>query len=203
MKIQNSLKLFRNLLFALIIICPVIFSSCYTDYTLETDNYDVVGSFYNPDYNFNNVTDYYLIDSVIHRDGGTITTDYDNTILSTTIANLNALGWRRVTDSTGSGVVVVGTFVTSTTYVVNTGSGCWYDYWGYSWCYPYYGNTYDYSTGTVGVAISDLRNSSASNLPIEWIGVGNGLIGQGGNTTSRITTSINQAFAQSPYLKKP
>ncbi|MBS1518867.1 MAG: DUF4136 domain-containing protein [Bacteroidetes bacterium] len=197
----NPLKFLKRILLVIIMITPVVISSCYYDYGLNTDNYDVVGSFYNPDYNFNNVTKYYFIDSVIHRDGGTVTTQYDNLIKTTTINNLNALGWTRVTDSAGAGVVSVGAVVTTTNYTVSTGSGCWYDYWGYTWCYPYYGNTYEYTTGTIAVVLADLNLRDGNNLPVQWVGVANGLLGQGGNVNQRITNGINKAFEQSPYLR--
>lgn len=201
MQIFKQFKIARGLIFSLIIFIPVVISSCYTDYGLTTDNYDVVGSFYNPDYNFNNVTKYFLIDSVIHRDGGIVSRQYDDLILSTTESNLNALNWTRVFDSTGAGVISVATFVSTTSYVVDNSGGCWYDYWGYSWCYPYYGYSYEYSTGTVGVAMADVNSTSGNSLPMEWIGVANGVIGQGGSTNQRITSGINKAFDQSPYLK--
>lgn len=35
---------------------------------------------------------------------------------------------------------------------------------------------------------------------VAWMMIGNGLA-SGSNNTSRITTAIDQAFAQSPYLK--
>ncbi len=199
---MKKLLLFKRFFLVIVLLSPVVISSCYYDYGLETDNYDVVGSFYNPDYNFQNVTKYYFLDTVVHRDGGTISRQYDNLIKSTTLSNLNALGWVRVNDSAGAGVVTVGNFITTTSYTVSESGGCWYDYWGYSWCYPYYGNTYEYTTGTVGVAIADVNiPSSSTSLPIQWIGVANGLVGSGGNVEQRITKGINKAFEQSPYLR--
>lgn len=203
MKKENFKKLFKGMLITVLLITPVIISSCYYDYGLETDNYDVVGTFYNTDYNFQNVTKYYLIDQVVKAGGGNITSQYDDLILQTTRTNLNNLQWTEVTDSSQADVVI-GAGVTTTTNIVETGSsGCWYDYWGYSWCYPSYSYTYTYTTGTILLLMSDLRTSTGGTLPAQWNAIINGLAGSSstGNVPQRITTAINKAFEQSPYLR--
>lgn len=203
MKKENFKKLFKGMLITVLLITPVIISSCYYDYGLETDNYDVVGTFYNTDYNFQNVTKYYLIDQVVKAGGGNITNQYDDLILQTTRTNLNNLGWTEVTDSSQADVIL-GAGVTTTTNVVETGSsGCWYDYWGYSWCYPSYSYTYTYTTGTILLLMTDLRTTTGGVLPAQWNAIINGLAGSSstGNVPQRITTAINKAFEQSPYLR--
>jgi hypothetical protein len=52
--------------------------------------------------------------------------------------------------------------------------------------------------------MTDPENPSGSDkIPVVWTGVINGLFeGSEGTITSRIGTTINQAFDQSPYLAK-
>lgn len=199
MQILNQFKLLKKFLLSILLILPVVISSCYVDYGLNSNNYNVVGTFYNPDYNFNNVTSYYFLDTVLQINGAVATRQFDNTIKNTTLSNLNSLGWTRVYDSTGAGVVIVGNVVTTADYTVTVDNGCWGDIWSYNMCYSY-DSYYDYTTGTVGVLIVDLNQSNGQSLPIEWIGVGNGVISSGGNISQFIINGINQAFAQSPYL---
>lgn len=65
--------------------------------------------------------------------------------------------------------------------------------------------TYSYSTGSL---LADLVNLGApegakEKLPVVWNAYISGLIGSSGSlNVNRATTAINQAFAQSPYLKK-
>lgn len=178
--------------------------SCYYDYGLNTENADVVVTLYDKNYNFNNVTKYYFVDSVAHFGGQPYTRAYDDLLKSTIISNLNNLGWTRVTDTSGSGVIVVGVGVTTTDNVVVNGGYAWWDYWGYDWYYPpdaYIINGYSFTTGTVAILMTDLQKRSGTKLPLQWTGVINGLYVDGGSTSQRITSLVNQAFIQSPYLR--
>ncbi|HTQ65544.1 MAG TPA: DUF4136 domain-containing protein [Puia sp.] len=83
------------------------------------------------------------------------------------------------------------------------GSPCYWGYcggWGY-W-YPYY-YTVSVSTGTIIVEMADLKNAASSEkINIIWSDVGNGQVG---TSTSFIVDqcikTVDQGFAQSPYLK--
>lgn len=175
-------------------------SSCYYDYGVDTSNSDIVITLRNPDYNFQGVTKYRLIDSVVQI-GGDLTHAYDNTIISSLRSNLNALGWLEVQDSVGAGIVSVAAGITKSTYTVSYGSDWWY-YWGYYWYYPpYYSYTYTYTTGTVVALITDLNLASSGKAPVQWSATMNGIAEAGGSVSARISAGINQAFTQSPYLK--
>lgn len=204
MKTQMSklLKIFKISVFITIMIIPIVISSCYVDYGIATNGIPVVASFYNPDYNFNDVNKYYFLDTVIQINGANVTRAYDNTIKNTTISNLNALGWTRITDTSMArdpGVVIVGNVVTTTSYTVTENNGCWGDVWSYSSCYSY-DTEYEYTTGTIGIVIVDVKVLNGESLPIQWIGLSNGVISSGGNITQKIINSINKAFSQSTYL---
>ena len=166
MKNQMSkiLKFIRICSLIILIFIPIVISSCYVDYGIATNGIPVVASFYNPDYNFNDVTKYYFLDTVVQINGANVTRAYDNTIKNTTINN-----------------------------------GCWGGVWSYSSCYSY-DTEYEYSTGTIGIVIVDVKVLNGESLPIQWIGLANGVMNSGGNVTQKIIDSINKAFTQSTYL---
>lgn len=178
-----------------------ILSSCYYDYGIDPEDSNIVVTLYDNTYPFSNVTKYILSDTVKKIGSASITSAYDNLILSTVTTNLNNLGWTSTTTE-GPGVVRVGTGITTSTYTVDYNDYYWYG-GGYYWGYPYYGYdyTYSYTTGTIIIAIADPNNISGDQQPVEWSGFLNGVTGQT-NPNSLITSGINQAFSQSqsPYL---
>jgi len=198
---KNLKKKLFGLIIAFVIVFPIVVSSCYYDYGLDTDNYDVVATFYDVNYNFQNVNTYYLSDTVAKIGDGSITSNYDSQILQKLESNLTGLGWTRTTNRLNANVVVRAGITTSTYVVTEGGSGCYWDYWGYSWCYPDYGYTYTYTTGTIAILLTDPNVSTGSTLPAQWNALLNGLTDQG-NTSTRINAAIDKAFAQSTYLRK-
>ena len=194
----NFKKILRKFLYSLPVLMLVMISSCYQDYGLQTDNYDVVVTLYDNTYNFQNVNKYYISDSLII--GNSIDASYKNAIFTNVNENLVALGWTKV-NNVADADVVVSTGVTSTTTYVDNGGGCWWDYYGYYWCYPDYGYDYTYTTGTLFILLNDRASAvqGGNNQP-EWVAAINGLADQG-NVVSRINTTVDKAFSQSPYLK--
>ena len=189
------MKKFKRFILLLPLLSTLFLTSCYYDYGVDTENSDIVVTFYNKEYNFGAVTKYCLNDTVKKIGSSSISSAYDVTILQTVKNNLNALGWQEV--GYASADVIVGTGVTTSTYVVSSG---WYDYWGYYWYYPpYYYDTYSYTTGTIAVLMADKTVSGSGQQAIQWSGILNGLVGTG--NSQKIVNGINQAFSQSPYLK--
>ncbi len=178
-----------------------ILSSCYYDYGIDPNDSNIVVTLYDNTYDFSSVTKYILSDTVKKIGSASITSAFDNLILTTVATNLNNLGWTSTTTE-GPGVVRVGTGITTSTYTVDYNDYYWYG-GGYYWGYPYYGYdyTYSYTTGTIIIAIADPNNVSGDQQPVEWSGFLNGVTGQT-NPNSLITSGINQAFSQSqsPYL---
>jgi hypothetical protein len=195
----NSFSYIKKILYSLPVLALVVLSSCYTDYGLDTDNYDVVVTLYDNTYNFQNKTKYFLADSLVI--GNSIDATYKNAVLNTLNTNMAAAGWTKVADIQQADVVLSAGASSTTTYV-NNGGGCWWDYYGYYWCYPDYSYDYTYTTGTIFILMNDrAASTSGSNDKPEWFSALNGLADQG-NAAGRITAGINQAFTQSPYLKK-
>ena len=95
----------------------------------------------------------------------------------------------------------------------NTTGGIYYPgYPGWGWWYPpcfgcggYWPPTfvsYSWNTGTVVMTLFDGETVGDGNEDVEaaWIGGLNGVLSSSANGASRITTGIDQAFTQSPYL---
>jgi len=195
---KNFTKFFRKFLYTLPVLMLVMISSCYQDYGLNTDNYDVVVTLYDNTYNFQSVNSYYISDSLVI--GNSTDTSYKSAIFTSVNSNLTALGWTRVNTVAQADVVISAGVTTTTTYVDN-GDGCYWDYYGYYWCYPDYGYDYTYTTGTLFLLLNDRASAvQGSNNQPEWVAAINGLADQG-NVVSRINTTVNKAFSQSPYLK--
>ena len=86
----------------------------------------------------------------------------------------------------------------------------WGSYWGYGWggYYPWVGGTvvYSYTTGTLLIDMIDVGNIDVDNetYPSAWGAGINGLLeGSSTDTRNRLSTSISQAFVQSPYIGVP
>ena len=115
--------------------------------------------------------------------------------------NMIAKGWARVDISLNPNVVLTPAAIKSTTYFYSYWYNWWYGgYWG--WYYPPYYTISSYTTGSLIIAMAD--PNAAAGSPINqsqaaWVGVMNGLY-TGAYEVSRVTTAINDAFAQSPYL---
>lgn len=200
------LKKFKKNILAIAILVTLAggLSSCYYDYGIDSTNSNIVVTGYDNTYPFNTVNRY-ILDTTVNKIGDqTITSAYNSTIINTTRTNLNNLGWTEAApaDSLASDVVRVSTGITTSTYTVNYNDYYWYGggyYWGYP---PYYGGySYSYTTGTIIVAMADLKKKNGDQLPLIWSGILNGVTGQP-NPNGLISAGINQAFsnAQSPYL---
>lgn len=190
----------------------LLFSSCYPDYNLSATDYDLVMTRYAPGTNFGAYDTYMMPDTVIHIDGDTLTgtnkllsRKYDQAILSTVAAHMQALGYQRVAvDTTNpADVALIVAASGSTTIYYNY----WYPYypgyggWG-GWYYPPTVSVGSYSTGTLYVNMLDpAQRDSQRRFPVVWFAAANGLLNATSSPATRITEAIDQAFAQSPYLK--
>lgn len=158
----------------------------------------------------------------------TISHAFDPLILSTIKQNLESLGYTYVEDAESADLFVPVGAVIATNWVIYT----YYDYWGYWGFYPGYGGgglwvgypvqaIGSYRTGTIVFSlvttesITDIEQEqpSSSSEPSSsdagqraaalWAATVNGLAGSSGSVTQqRIQTTINQAFDQSPYLRR-
>ena len=191
---------------ATLLAAALALTSCYPDYGLSVTDYDATATYHKPAATYGGYATFYLKDTVQHPlPPGTvddITRIYDNTILTSVAANLEAAGYVRVLNPNSADLLVQAS-MTRQDYMVYYGWGGWYG-WGWYWP-PYYPPVYGYSytTGTIVVDMADrLASEESDQVESIWMAILQGLAGQ--TTTSqsdaRIRNGINQAFHQSPYL---
>ena len=213
---KNKTKHLKLTTFLLLLITSGIgLNSCYSDYGLATTDFDIVATFYDDRTDFSSYKTYAMPDSVFHIVGenerDNISREFDSYILSKVADNMESGGYTRILDPEASGDnkpdLVLYVSVTTSTH---SGAIYYPPYWGYpgwGWYYPpYWGSTayYSYSTGTILLHLGDTDQLDSDNQIIEpqWSANINGLLeNSAASTKSRIGSSIDQAYVQSPYLK--
>ena len=142
-----------------------------------------------------------------------ITHRYDEKILQDIASQMTKLGYERVSKedaATADAALLVGA-ISSNNWVAYS----WYPwypyygyppYWGWGVYYPYYPTTsiVNYPTGTLSLELVSLKDADPAQqlLPTIWSGTISGLLADGDTSAAaRVDTTINQAFAQSQYLK--
>ena len=193
-------------------------AGCYPDRSVgSTTAFASVTTLFDEEATFSGITRYALPDTVMYipRGDDEVPAATQTAILSTLRQQLNGLGWTEVTDARSTPVdVYVTTAITSQTNVFYT--YIWWDYWywyGYwpvgwgastNWYYPGYWYPYSYTTGTVLVGVIDARTAPAGNedrVPLIWTAGVNGVLADGATNLSIAVEGLEQAFAQSPYLR--
>lgn len=196
-------------------------SACYPiTSSLDTEDFDVAATLFDPNADFGAKRTYALPDSVVHLAGGaSVNRLFDALILSEVEANMNALGFTRIAepDDNNPADVYILVAITSSDWVGYTEYAMdpywgWYGFWpgyyspGYSLYYPWYptaGVAYTYSTGSILIDMVDplQANTNSEQLPSIWLGVLNGLVADSQqNNADRISQGIDKLFDQSPYL---
>ncbi len=209
----------RFLMLTALVVGLSMLESCYPDDSLSPTETDVVFTNYYDSVHdmFKNYTLYYMPDTVYNIDTtkNAEPIKYQDRILSDIESNMTSYGYTRVTDDDNNlnpELVIVASGIVTTNVSVyywypypGYGWG-WGGYGGYGWGYPgyyppvpYYSS---YTTGTLRMEIfnpSDYRVIKGDTInPVYWTAGINGVLAS--NTEERITTTINQAFKQSPYL---
>jgi len=208
------MKKFTIPLFAMLLL-----ASCYPSSPTYTQQYDLVATNFDPTYNFGSKTTYSLPDKIVVVTGDKINDpnaplEFVNDATATLIfnainSNMATLGWTKVDQSSNPDVELLPAAMQTTTvyYYYNWGYywGWYYPYSpGWGWYYPgYYPPTVSsYTTGTLLVSMADINSITPDQqIPVEWTMLINGLLtGDASSVTTRINSTINQAFAQSSYL---
>jgi len=194
----------------IIVTCLMSFMlfGCYPDGPEYVEDYDLVLTNYEDDYNFSNQQTYAMPNRIV-KITGNVREDEEpvfipeataTLILANIEANMQRKGWQRVDVSENPDMLL-----TPASWEVTT-INYWYDYWGWwwggyypGWGYPPYYVT-SYSTGTLLMSLIDPTLESANGNPIvQWTGAINGILTSSYNA-SRVNTAVDQAFNQSPYL---
>lgn len=190
-------------------------AGCYPGGPDYTDEYDIVYTNYDKEFNFTGKKFYAMPDSVVKITGNVIQGDpvsfikqsYANVILDRIKSNMASRGYTLVSDTALADLILfpAALEVTTTTYYYDY----YWDYY-YGWYYGgYYGGYYypysvstSYTTGSLFLNLSETKNLNPSNKSrVPWVCIINGLL-EGSSTaySTRINKAIDQAFAQSQYI---
>ena len=167
---------------------------------------------------FSDYSTYFISDSV-----SVVATNPNDSILTGPLAlqlvtavktNMNSRGYTFAARNANPHLALRLTVIKDITRTAICG-GWWDGWWGYYppwyWGYPGYGyyypwcTSYTYTIGTSTLYIFDLKNAGANhNLRALWGATMFGAFSTTNNQTNAdlTTTAINQAFAQSTYIKK-
>lgn len=206
-----------------ILIAIFAFMACEKDPDLsKLDNEYLVFTNYDKQADFASFTTYYLPDSVMvigdKEKPEYWTGDNAKEIVGAFVTNMNERGYTRVAEKEDADLGLQVSYIASTHYFTTYNNGYndpywWWGYpgywnsyywgnWGY-WYYPY-PVTYSYSTGSL---LTDMINLKApegkeAKLPVIWNSYISGLLTSSNKVNMTYTVrGINQAFAQSPYVK--
>jgi len=198
--------------------------ACYPgDGPTNVQDLDVILTLYDQEVNFGSFQTFAMPDTVVHVSNDTldalvpISRDNDELVLDLVADNLVAAGYTREFDALANGADLV--MLVSAIGVEHTEYWVYQDYWyywgywpgwgypgypgygpGYGWYYPpTYGGSVTFEQGTLLLTLIDPSAADGEAVPVIWSGVVRGLMNYGGET-GRITSGINQAFSQSPYL---
>ena len=219
-KIKGT-SMMRRLLFvalAVMAVSMLALSGCYPGEINSVQEADLVVTLYDKDGSFPNYKTYAMPDTIIHvcdvpeeeqNCPSELTRRYDAQILSLVRQNLENLGFTRVTDPQQADVLV-GVAANASDFTGYYSYGWWWGgyypgYPGWGWYYPGYAVPYQFTIGTLMIAMFDPAKADNANkrLGAVWLAGLNGLLGEGGSPQTRLSTGINQAFRQSPYLDWP
>lgn len=200
--------------FALLLLVGILLGSCYkypNDSTALSD-FDVVITNHNPEMDFGQVKTYILPDTIkfIGKDLEDISADdvlFSEYVLTQIRRNMTDRNFLEVQDKDSADLqMAVGQLLL--TWEVYSYFP-WYGYGGYWWGYPGYGYYPPYSptytTYQTGSVVMDIANLTAidnsATIPVVWSSILDGFVSSTQTSNwSRVTTAINQAYKQSPYL---
>jgi hypothetical protein len=186
----------------------ILLLGCYPQGPEFTEDLDVVLTHFQDDYDFESKNTYARPNKIVKITGNLQEGDDPVYIPDATAAlilaeidkNMTDLGWNMVDVSDDPDLLLAPASWETTTVFY------YYDYWywwygGYypGWGYPAYGGSY--TTGTLLMTLIDPTVVGANgNVILQWTGAVNGILSGSYNAT-RVNKGIDQAFAQSPYLK--
>lgn len=189
-------------------LAPLAGLGCYPD-RYDSTNYDAVATLRDTVGAFGTATTFALADSIIHLvppgEDDNVSRLYDQQVLDRIRLNMTSRGYTEVANPAAATLNMV-TLATTSTYVGYYWDswcgyyGWWYPAWGCS--YPGYWYSYDYTVGTLLIGMADHRLMTNNKAPLIWFAGLSGLLDQGA-TVARLTTAIDQAFTQSPYIHHP
>ena len=186
----------------------VILAACYPGGPEYYEELDLVLTEYDQEFNFESKRTYAMPDSVVKITGNIIEGQppdivkepYNSLVIDRIEDNLTNLGWERVNNPSMADVVLFPATWTNTTVYYWYDYWCWYYPWycGWGWYYPTV-SVSSYTTGTLVMTMVVTGDEYVEPTSV-WTGAVNGLL-SGVQDGSRLNNGIDQAFAQSTYLK--
>ncbi|HEY3402475.1 MAG TPA: DUF4136 domain-containing protein [Ohtaekwangia sp.] len=192
----------------------LLLAACYPNGPEYVEDVDVVYTTYDETYDFSAKQTFAMPEQIVvdvKIEDGDTTVEYMKDVFADPILqriqdNMEDLGWERVDIDDDPELLLTPAGLTSTTFYYSY----WYDWWyggywgwGWGWYYPPYYTVSSYTTGTLLMVLSDpnqAEDSPINRSPALWISAANGLV-TGNYDMNRVTSSIDQSFKQSPYLK--
>ena len=139
----------------------------------------------------------------------------DHAIIAKIRQHFLAMGWQDVTGTGETRPDVLVLVAMSTRTETGVAYGGWYGAWGYlpywsvgvssawTWGVPAGGIPYAYQAGTVLITMLDVRaqHAETQQIPLLWAAALDGIVSTPQDTAVRVGEGVDQAFAQSPYLR--
>jgi len=213
-------KIFKRQTFYLfVVVMGVLIASCSKNptYTVNTTDRDMVYTEYMEGTNFADYKTYFIPDSMVFDDDGDITADEKEmlqrtyeTVSAQLVINMNKRNYVQKMTEVGTDLAFSISIITQTTYVFGYGGWWGYPGWGYpgwgypGYYYPWYQYLGSYEDGAVIADMIDMVNADTTSTTIDmpWSFLIGGLLSSTPSAnTERLTSYIDVAFEQSPYIK--
>jgi hypothetical protein len=191
-------------------------AACYPGSISDIGEADLVVTVYDTAFDFSSAPTYFMQDTIVRVGEGEdsdIDRSYDAQILARVATELAALGYERLSDTSGETPdLFVALGANSSTYSWWVGGCYWCYYPGYPGYIPGWGGGYypgypwggyggSYSTGSLAIMMVESVPSTGEEIPARWGAIINGLLSSStANTAARALSLVGQAFEQSPYL---
>lgn len=208
----------KLLLFALAV--TAFFSSCEKDPDMnKLDSDFAVYTNYDNSVQFSKFNSFYLPDSILVAGSG-LNSQYwkdENAqkIINRVADEMTGRGYTRVDDKTKADIGLQLGYAQQTTQIIGSVGYPGYNWWGAGfwgfgwsgWYYPY-PVSYSYDTGTLITEMVDLTGKLVDpdkkvDLPVIWHTYASGLLYGSSHIDMQLTlNAVDQAFEQSPYIKK-
>lgn len=202
---MKTTEYLRRLVTCILVVAVAVFAACYPSPDLAIEDYDTVVTVVTEGADFSGYSTYFMPDSVFQRgDEGSVSRDFDDLILDGIQRNMEKLGYVYQADTAGTDLLVVASAITQEQWGAYLGWPFFGGGLGGGFQYPSGSMRYLYTSGTVAIDMAEIAKLDPEEnvYPVEWTASISGpLQSTKENTPDRITNGIDQAFAQSPYLK--
>jgi len=196
----------RNRALAALLVAAAAFAACYPSPDLNIEDYDTVVTVVADSADFSGLSTYFLPDTVFQKpEDGSISRQFDELIIEEIDRNMQQLGYVNVELPADTvDLLVLASVITRAEYAAYLGWPYFGAGLGGQINYPTAGVRYAYTVGTVTIDMVDAEDFDPDNedFNVLWTASINGPLEQDRNNKGeRVTNGIDQAFAQSPYLK--